>query len=228
MVALPSSYDATWDRMLAELPNAPRLRVRELTSFWPMVGIRYDRELMVVGRATNSWIPHWWADECHDPARRAEIIDETRTASASDGRCRMLWVTDRWSAGDAGYNTAGSAFWRAVREVAAGLSDEAAQDPEWPSRLAWPNLYKIGPYARNLRVPETLQRPQRDRGAELLRLELETYQPRRVLALTADLLVAMLTRGRVTTDGVGAHTDLLDEFPYLSRPHPEPDAAADN
>lgn len=35
----------------------------------------------------------------------------------------------------------------------------------------------------------------------------------------ADLMVAMLTRGRVTTDGVGPHADLLDEFPYLGAPH---------
>jgi hypothetical protein len=35
-----------------------------------------------------------------------------------------------------------------------------------------------------------------------------------------DLRVAMLTCGRVTTDLVGPHTDLLDEFPYLGAPHP--------
>jgi hypothetical protein len=37
-----------------------------------------------------------------------------------------------------------------------------------------------------------------------------------------DLMIAMLTRGRVTGDGVGPHTDLLDEFPYLGAPHPRP------
>ncbi len=31
----------------------------------------------------------------------------------------------------------------------------------------------------------------------------------------ADPMIAMLTRGRVPGDGVGPHTDLLDEFPYL-------------
>jgi len=36
---------------------------------------------------------------------------------------------------------------------------------------------------------------------------------------TADLIVALLTRGRITSDGVGPHTDLLDEFPYLGPPH---------
>jgi hypothetical protein len=34
-----------------------------------------------------------------------------------------------------------------------------------------------------------------------------------------DLMIAMVTRGRVTTDGVGPLTDLLDEFPYLGAPH---------
>ncbi len=36
---------------------------------------------------------------------------------------------------------------------------------------------------------------------------------------TADRVVALLTRGRITSDGVGPHTDLLDEFPYLGPPH---------
>jgi hypothetical protein len=31
-----------------------------------------------------------------------------------------------------------------------------------------------------------------------------------------------LTRGQVTADGVGPHTDLLPEFPYVARPHNAP------
>ena len=45
---------------------------------------------------------------------------------------------------------------------------------------------------------------------------------RRLTDDVADLMIAMLTRGRVTTDGVGPHTDLLDEFPYLGAPHALP------
>jgi hypothetical protein len=37
-----------------------------------------------------------------------------------------------------------------------------------------------------------------------------------------DVRVAMLTRARVTSDLVGPHRDLLDEFPYLGVPHPDP------
>ena len=43
---------------------------------------------------------------------------------------------------------------------------------------------------------------------------------RRLTDDTADLLASLLTRGRLTSDLVGPHTDLLDEFPYLGPPHP--------
>jgi hypothetical protein len=36
----------------------------------------------------------------------------------------------------------------------------------------------------------------------------------------ADPFLALLTNGKVTGDKVGPHCDLLDEFPYLGRPHP--------
>jgi len=34
-----------------------------------------------------------------------------------------------------------------------------------------------------------------------------------------DLFLAILTNGKVTTDGVGSHSDLLPDFPYLGPPH---------
>jgi len=43
---------------------------------------------------------------------------------------------------------------------------------------------------------------------------------RRLTDDTADLLASLLTRGRITSDGIGPHTDLLDAFPYLGPPRP--------
>ena len=46
--------------------------------------------------------------------------------------------------------------------------------------------------------------------------------PRNGRALTddaADHFVTMLTNGKLTGDGVGPHSDLLAEFPYLGPPH---------
>ena len=42
---------------------------------------------------------------------------------------------------------------------------------------------------------------------------------RRLTDDTADRIVALLTMGRITSDGAGPHTDLLDAFPYLGPPH---------
>ena len=57
-------------------------------------------------------------------------------------------------------------------------------------------------------------------------LEYDTSKPseypngRRLTDDTADLIVALLTRGRITGDLAGPHTDLLDDFPFLGPPHP--------
>ena len=48
---------------------------------------------------------------------------------------------------------------------------------------------------------------------------------RRLTDDTADVLLSLLTRGRITSDLVGPHTDLLADFPFLGLPHP-PDEAA--
>ena len=42
---------------------------------------------------------------------------------------------------------------------------------------------------------------------------------RRLTDDAADAFLAVLTNGKVTGDKVGAHVDLLAEFPYLGPPH---------
>jgi hypothetical protein len=37
---------------------------------------------------------------------------------------------------------------------------------------------------------------------------------------TMDFAITMMSRGKVTSDGVGPHTDYLATFPYLGPPHP--------
>lgn len=47
------------------------------------------------------------------------------------------------------------------------------------------------------------------------------------LSLTDDVTgarLSMLTNGKITTDNIAPHTDLLGDFPYLGRPHPAADA----
>ncbi len=42
---------------------------------------------------------------------------------------------------------------------------------------------------------------------------------RRLTDDVIDIELGLVTKGAVTTDGVGVHTDLLDAFPYLGQPH---------
>ncbi len=42
---------------------------------------------------------------------------------------------------------------------------------------------------------------------------------RRLIDDALDHFLSILTNGKVTTDGVGPHSDLLGEFPYLGPPH---------
>ena len=44
---------------------------------------------------------------------------------------------------------------------------------------------------------------------------------RRLTDDVIDRLIGLVTRGRLATDGVDPHTDLLAEFPYLGAPHAE-------
>ena len=34
-----------------------------------------------------------------------------------------------------------------------------------------------------------------------------------------DHFIALIANGKITGDGVGAHTDLLSQFPYVGVPH---------
>jgi hypothetical protein len=65
--------------------------------------------------------------------------------------------------------------------------------------------------------------------AKTLLPDLLRYDPRRPASFptngraleddVTDWFLSVLTNGKVTSDGVGAHGDLLAEFPYLGPPH---------
>jgi hypothetical protein len=73
-------------------------------------------------------------------------------------------------------------------------------------------------------APGEAQRLARTRLPDIL-----PYDPRRPVAYpdngrlltdeVVDPLLAFLTNGKVTEDGVGPHEDFLAEFPYLGPPH---------
>lgn len=158
-----------------------RLPLSDLTGFLAMSGHLYQNGLMVVGRAVNGWTDGVSPATLLVPANAhtyANKVLETVTGA----NCPMNWVSDCWGA-DIDYNTRKSAFWRAIRAVVHGLRIADVLLPQWPSHLVWSNLYKVAPAAGG-NPNATLCSLQLSGCIDLLRLELATYTPTRLLFLT--------------------------------------------
>jgi hypothetical protein len=178
---MPEEYDLAYARLLADVAGAAADPAAEVTPFWPIVGWKYDGSLMVIGRSVNGWIENWPLGQLADPVVRREVTRRTRADAEPLDRCRMLWVTDLAGPTQHHYNTNRSAFWRVLRALSLDLA--GAEETDWPSALAWTNLYKVAPAAGWNPGPD-LQRAQRNAAIPLLGIEIETLRPKRILALT--------------------------------------------
>jgi hypothetical protein len=148
--------------------------------FPTQVGSRWQRELLVCGRAVNGYEPVWTRSDVATDAGMARTLDSVQ-ARYDEGGCQMRWVTEHWGA-RTGYNTARSAFWRVIRGATYGLGIVAPQSPEWSASLAWANLYRIAPSATGNPSAE-LQRLQLELSRERLARDLAELHPRRLLFL---------------------------------------------
>ena len=178
---MPPAYDDIYERLVGNVAAARIQSTAEVTPFWPIAGWKYDGSLMVIGRSVNGWIENWAIDQLQDPGERRRLIDQTRDDAEPTDRCRMLWVTDLGGRTGHRYNTNRSAFWRVLRSLSTDVLGADAAD--WPSSLAWTNLYKLAP-AGGWNPAADLQVAQREAAIALLRMEIETLRPRRILALT--------------------------------------------
>lgn len=217
-VALPDSYQQSFERMLGHIADASPDIHMPLVPFWPLQGVAYDGELLIVGRSVNGWVDDWTVEQLRDPQQRHEALKWLRADAEPKTRDRMAWVTDLWGSTE-GYSTRRSAFWRVARRLSGG--DEPP--PDWPSRLAWTNLYKVSP-AAGWNPGADLQRAQRQAAGELLAEELRVLAPRRVLAMTGvnwiapfiDPLGLELDTREGLVDGVG-HDPMR---PWVVAKHP--------
>ena len=179
---LSRSYETVFERTLQEVAlAATELDVR-LAPFWPIRGAAYDGSLLVIGRSVNGWVKDWTARQLRESSVRLSAVEWMRSDAEPLDGCRMRWVTDLWGARD-GYNAHTSAFWRVLRRIILSDTRPGADDALWSSRLAWTNLYRVSPGA-GWGPGAALQLAQRRSAIELLKLEVEEFAPRRVLALT--------------------------------------------
>jgi hypothetical protein len=217
MTPLSVEYERTFEHMLGTVASAVSDPEVPLVPFWPLCGASFDRELMVMGRSVNGWVEDWTARQLRDPTTRALAAAAMRRDAEPDGRDRMAWVTDLWGA-TSGYNTKRSAFWRAIRRVV----DPHLAITDWPSRIAWTNLYKVSP-AAGWNPGTNLQRAQRSLATELLNMEIKALAPQRVLAFTGEWIEPFvsglglkLTRRQGLVEGLG--TD--DQRAWVVAKHP--------
>lgn len=163
--------------------EAARLPPFDVTGFLAMTGHLYDRGFMVVGRAVNGWTTGILPDALASSSAAESYADLVLTSVAGKGSCPMRWVTEHWNASPGQYNTKRSAYWRVIRAVVAQLGIAKVEDTTWPSHLVWSNLYKMAP-AKDGNPGGALCEVQLPGCIELLRLELMTYRPSRLLLLT--------------------------------------------
>jgi hypothetical protein len=172
---------ANYDALLVALGQARRVGPERLAAFWPMVGTAYRGDLLLVGRAVNGWIDAVDVHELGDPEARGALLAAARKTSEGHDDDPMGWVVGAWGR-RGGYSTSRSQFWRTARRVLAGVDRASAEDPWWPSRLAWTNLCKLAPYAGG-NPGGALLRVQRALAPTLLRREIEELAPKLVLVL---------------------------------------------
>jgi hypothetical protein len=136
-----------------------------------------SRSLMVVGRALK-------IDDGID--LRADGVDKIceQAISAQESRELLHHASQHWShphpASKYRYNS--SAFWRVTRRILAALQPETDGVAQWPQHLVFSNLYKIS--ASNRNPTEAMQRAQREACGALLALEVDYFQPRRLLLIS--------------------------------------------
>jgi hypothetical protein len=155
----------------------------EMDAFAALEGKKYNKELLVVGRAVNGWSEAIDFNKSTDDLLK-EIFDRPTD------KCPMSWVTNQWGPnknnanGDEYYNTAKSAFLRTIKGVVTDskLNIAPAAD-DWASYIAWSNLYKISKHGSG-NPPEWLRKKQFDYCVKLFMAEVNYLRPKRILFLT--------------------------------------------
>ena len=199
------------NEILSEKILRPVAEAHTLCAFLALRGRRYRGELMVVGRAVNGW-KEISPIEMSSPDRRRQFVNAA--GSVQNDQCPMQWVLDSWG-NERGYNTARSAFWRVIKDVVHSCAAETESD--WPSHLVWSNLYKVAP-SEGGNPSGSLQQVQFEGCKALLKLEIESFTPARLLFLTGWAWAApFLAESDVSPTQHGTHVQATGHWPVGER-----------
>jgi len=208
-LSLPEEYFSEYEKLLADLSGAKPNEIfgRNANSNWatlchsafvPECGSAYkqERDLLLVGRATNGWDNGWLFSGLADnpPQIRPDRQVEKETIDAWLVRCWHKSAQNK-------YSLCRSYFWKATKAVLGALWED---DEPWASRLAWTNLYKIAP-TKSGNPSERLCSYQLRRCVKLLELELEMLNPRYVLLVTGHWCEPFIKEFKFSDDVIVPH-----------------------
>jgi hypothetical protein len=112
----------------------------KLVGFLATIGKSYKNDLMIYGRALNGGFYDGRSPlELADDTISKQFANDALRDEATERGCPMRWVTDNTP-----YSNR-SAFWRVAKQLVGKLKIGEISTQEWPSVLAWSNLYKIAP-----------------------------------------------------------------------------------
>ena len=195
----------------------------QLACFVGLKGEKFGEKgkFLVIGRAVNGW---WYSDKPED--WKALEKRNGRIEEMFKDRHLMTWVTEQWGSKD-GYNTKRSAFWRVTRELVRRLGIADVENDEWPSHIAWSNLYKVSPDGGG-NPTEMLKEAQFPGCAQILAAEIRELKPQTVVFLTgwkwAEKFLSAL-EAKQSVSGTGGVLEAWGHLPsgseFVVLPHPQ-------
>ena len=164
------------NEILSEKILRPVAEAHTLCAFLALRGRRYRGELMVVGRAVNGW-KEISPIEMSSPDRRRQFVNAA--GSVQNDQCPMQWVLDSWA-------MKGVTTPHAPHSGASSRTSSIRARPKL-NRLAIPlGLVQLvqGAPSEGGNPSGSLQQVQFEGCKALLKLEIESFMPARLLFLT--------------------------------------------
>jgi hypothetical protein len=142
---------------------------RPLAVQWPHRGGTY-RGTLILGQSVYGWADEWLAADFVSPATRRHVINTVRRRN-TDRDDPMDWIATS--------DNRSSPFWGACKILAETMEPDAGGP--WHSRIAWGNIYPIGPDAPADNPRGALREAENHVVGRLLRAVVEMLDPSRVI-----------------------------------------------
>lgn len=154
--------------------NKDKYKEEDLVLFTAAKGNRYQKDLMIIGRAVNDWDI---VMNKNDKSNNKSILKQVDEALKSN---HLNWVEERWGLNDGKYNTKKSAFWRVSRKLSELIAGNTI-DPA--NSIVYSNLYKFAKEGGG-NPSEKLACVQYDICKHILESEIDLFRPKKIVFLT--------------------------------------------